>query len=89
MKIYYKPAVKASSKDGKDILSWNKVDGAEKYRVCKYIGGKLDKVSDTASNAVRFSKVTEGKTYKFAVKAYVDGKWTKVYTSDIVTVTVK
>ncbi len=81
--------MKASSKDGAVILKWNKVEGAEKYRVYKYTGGKLVKVADTEANAVRLKNVTEGKTYKYAVKAYVDGKWTKVTKSDIVSVKVK
>ena len=89
IKVYYKPAVKASSKDGAVILKWNKVEGAEKYRVYKYTGGKLVKVADTEANAVRLKNVTTGKTYKYAVKAYVDGKWTKVTKSDIVSVKVK
>ena len=89
IKVYYKPAVKASSKDGAVILKWNKVEGAEKYRVYKYTGGKLVKVADTTANAVRLKNVTTGKTYKYAVKAYVDGKWTKVTKSDIVSVKVK
>ena len=81
--------MKASSKDGAVILKWNKVEGAEKYRVYKYTGGKLVKVADTEANAVRLKNVTTGKTYKYAVKAYVDGKWTKVTKSDIVSVKVK
>ncbi len=89
VKVYYKPAVKASSKDGKVVLKWKKVVGAEKYRIYKYEGGKLTKIADTTANAVRISKVTAGKTYKYAVKAYVDGKWTKVTKSDIVSVKVK
>ncbi len=89
IKVYYKPAVKATSKNGAVILKWNKVEGAEKYRVYKYTGGKLVKVADTEANAVRLKNVTTGKTYKYAVKAYVDGKWTKVTKSDIVSVKVK
>ena len=89
IKLYYKPAVKASSKDGKVILKWNKVEGAEKYRIYKFTNGKLVKIADTTSNAVRLKNVTEGKTYKYAVKAYVDGKWTKLTSKDIVSVKVK
>ena len=89
VKVYYKPAVKASSKDGKVVLKWKKVVGAEKYRIYKYEGDKLVKVADTTANAVRINKVTAGKTYKYAVKAYVDGKWTKVTSKDIVSVKVK
>jgi len=89
VKVYYKPAVKASSKDGKVILKWKKVVGAEKYRIYKYTNNKLTKIADTDANAVRINKVTAGKTYKYAVKAYVDGKWTKVTSKDIVSVKVK
>ena len=89
VKLYYKPAVKASSKDGKVILKWKKVEGAEKYRIYRYINGKLVKIADTDANAVRINKVTAGKTYKYAVKAYIDGKWTKVTSKDIVSVKVK
>ena len=89
IKVYYKPAVKATSKNGAVTLKWNKVPEATKYRVYKYVNGKLVKVADTKANAVRISKVTTGKTYKYAVKAYVDGKWTKVTKSDIVSVKVK
>ncbi len=89
IKVYYKPAVKASSKDGAVILKWNKVEGAEKYRVYKFTNGKLVKIADTTANAVRLKNVIEGKTYKYAVKAYVDGKWTKVTSKDIVSVKVK
>jgi|GEM_PF-6925128 len=89
VKVYYKPAVKASSKDGKVVLKWKKVVGAEKYRIYKYTNNKLTKIADTDANAVRINKVTAGKTYKYAVKAYVDGKWTKVTSKDIVSVKVK
>ena len=89
IKVYYKPAVKASSKDGKVVLKWKKVVGAEKYRIYKYTNNKLTKIADTTANAVRINKVTAGKTYKYAVKAYVDGKWTKVTSKDIVSVKVK
>ena len=89
VKIYWKPAVKASSADGKVILKWAKVPDATKYRVYRYTNGKLSKIADTEANAVRISNVTAGKTYSYAVKAYVDGVWTKVSDSDIVSVKVK
>ncbi len=89
IKVYYKPAVKATSKNGAVTLKWNKVPEATKYRVYKYVNGKLVKVADTKANAVRLKNVTTGKTYKYAVKAYVDGKWTKVTKSDIVSVKAK
>ena len=48
--------------------------------------GKLKLVTETAKRAVRITGTKAGKEYSYA---YVDGKWTTVYTSDIVTVKAK
>ncbi len=89
VKIYYKPAVKITANNGSIMLRWSKVPGAEKYRVYKYVNGKLRFVTETEKRAVRITGTKAGKEYSYAVKALVDGKWTKVYTSDIATVTAK
>ena len=89
IKVYYKPAVKATSKNGAVTLKWNKVPEATKYRVYKYVNGSLKLITDTTKNAVRITGTKAGKKYSYAVKALVDGKWTKVYTSDIVSVKAK
>ena len=78
-----KPAVRASAKDGKVTLKWDAVDGADKYAVYRYTDGKLKKVTTTAKTAVRMKQEPSDKGY--AVKAHVDGKWTTVKKSDIVT----
>ena len=81
--------MKATSKNGAVTLKWNKVPGATKYRVYKYVNGSLKLITDTTKNAVRITGTKAGKKYSYAVKALVDGKWTKVYTSDIVSVKAK
>ncbi|MCR5167348.1 MAG: hypothetical protein K6C13_09045 [Oscillospiraceae bacterium] len=81
-----KPVVKATYKNGYIILTWKPVDGADKYTVYRYEKGKLRKIKATKKTSVRI-KATSGKEYKFAVKAYVNDKWTTVKKTDIVTVT--
>lgn len=81
VKVYYKPVVTAAAKDGKVTLRWKAVPGAEKYAVYR-MNGKLKKVSVTSKTAVKI-KQKEGDT-GYAVKAYVNGKWTKVTRADIV-----
>ena len=89
VKVYFKPAVKITSNNGSITLRWNKVPEAEKYRVYKLVNGKLRLVTETEKIAAKITGTKAGTKYSYAVKAYVDGKWTKVYKSDIVSVTAK
>ena len=97
VKIYYKPAVTLTTgvdkKTGKSYIriKWAEVEGATKYKVCKYVNGKLKTVTELDGDqlSVRITGTKAGTKYSYAVKAYVDGKWTKVYTSDIVSVKAK
>ncbi len=88
-KAYYKPAVKLTANKDSITIGWKSVPGAAKYKVYKYVNGKLKLVTETTKHTVRITGTKSGKEYSYAVKAYVDGKWTKVYTSDIATVTAK
>ena len=88
-KIYYKPAVKLTAKKGSIVIKWADVPGAEKYRLFKLVNGKLRLVTETEKHNILISGTKAGKEYSYAVKALVDGKWTKVYTSDIVSVKAK
>ncbi len=85
----YRPIVTARSANGSISLSWNAVAGAEKYKVCKYVDGKLRTLLEVDGTAVKITGTKAGKTYTFAVKALVNGKWTKVYSGDLVSVTAK
>lgn len=73
--------------EGKISLKWTKVDDAKKYRVCIYKNGKLSKVCETKDTSVKFSKKLS-KDSQFAVQAYVDGKWTDTFPTDLFTVIV-
>ena len=87
--IYYKPIVKAASGTNSVRLRWKAVPGAEKYAVYKYMNGKAVKVKETEKLAFKFSKLKSGKKYRYIVRAYIDGKWTTIKKSDIVTVKTK
>ena len=88
VKIYYRPAPKATFKDGKVTIKWAKVEGATMYRVMKKTSSGYELVTETEKNSVRISNVKSGK-YTYAVQALVDGKWTKVYKNDLASVTVE
>ncbi len=78
-----KPVVSASVYDGRVTLRWNVVEGASQYAVYRVTNDKLSKVTDTTdTTAVINQKPTDT---GYAVKAYVNGKWTSVSKSDIVT----
>ena len=59
---------KLESVNGGVKISWNKVNGAEKYRVY-YKGSKgWTRLADTTSTAYTDSKVSSGKTYTYTVR---------------------
>ena len=79
--IMYKPFVKVSAGFGSVKLSWEAVEGAEKYAVYKINNGRAVKLTETTKLSVRISTSEEG---IYGVKAYVNGKWTTLTTSDLV-----
>ncbi len=79
--IMYKPFVKVSAGFGSVRLSWEAVEGAEKYAVYKINDGRAVKLIETTKLSVRISTSEEG---IYGVKAYVNGKWTTLTTSDLV-----
>ena len=87
VKVYYKPAVKATVKDGKTTLSWDKVPGATKYRVYRSVNGKMKLLKET--DKAKLTVSSKSGEYTYAVRAYVNGEWTTVYKSDLITVEVE
>ena len=79
--IMYKPFVKVSAGFGSVKLSWEAVEGAEKYAVYKINDSRAVKLTETTKLSVRISTSEEG---IYGVKAYVNGKWTTLTTSDLV-----
>lgn len=86
VKVYYKPIAKAASTENSVKLTWQAVPNAQKYAIYKYADGKAVKLCETEKPAVRINKLASDTEYQYIVRAYVDGKWTTMTKSDIVTV---
>ena len=86
-----KPTVTVTSKKGKITVKWTKVEGATKYQVVEYVNGKAKKLKNLkkSKSSLTIKNRTKGTEYTFAVKAYVNGKWTKVAETDKVSVICK
>ena len=88
--IYYTPdfskpyIIKAEPQDGKVALNWISVDGATQYAVYYTVGGKWYNAGTTTALGKYVTGLTGGTKYGFAVKAYVNGAWTGITSSDIV-----
>ena len=64
------PNVSITSANGKPKLSWNAVNGADKYRVYRSTDGVNFKYYDTTTKTAYTNKsVTAGTTYYYKVKA--------------------
>lgn len=89
VKVYYKPIAKATAGRNRIKLSWTEVPNAEKYAIYKYVDGKAVKITETTKLSVIIKGLKPDTEYKYIVRAYVDGKWTDMKISDIVTVKTK
>lgn len=69
-------------KDNVLTIKWQAVDDAEKYEIYLVKNGKVAKLKETDKRIVKYT-LEIGKEYQFVVRAYVDGKWTTIKTSDI------
>ena len=87
--VYFKPIVKAESTENSAILTWQAVPDAEKYAIHKYADGKALKLCETEKRAVKITRLSPDTEYHYIVSAYVDGKWTTMLRSDIVTIRTK
>lgn len=80
-----KPVItKAQGQDGRVALNWTSVNGATNYAVYTYLNGKWSLAGYRTATGMYVRNLTNGTTYGFAVKAYVNGAWTSVSSSDIV-----
>ena len=87
--VYFKPIVKAESTENSAILTWQSVPDAEKYAIHKYADGKAVKLCEAEKRAVKITRLSPDTEYQYIVSAYVDGKWTTMLRSDIVTIRTK
>ena len=80
-----KPVItKAQSQDGQVALNWTSVSGATNYAVYTYLNGTWSLAGYRTATGMYVRNLANGTTYGFAVKAYVNGAWTSVSSSDIV-----
>lgn len=88
-KLLTTPNVKASANDESVKLSWNKINGAEKYRVYYKSRKGWTRMVDTTSTSYIDSKVSSGKTYTYTVRCINSSanKFTSGYDAKGVTVT--
>ena len=68
----------------------NKVEGATKYAVYRYTNGKYKAVKKSMTGTkLTIKNLKSGTTYKYIVRAYVNGKWTTLSKKDLVSVKIK
>ena len=80
-----KPVITEAEAGDKSVkLTWNGVEGAERYGVYYYIGGRWSFAGYTNELSMNVTGLTNGSSYGFAVKAYVNGAWTAVTSADMV-----
>ncbi len=84
-----KPIVTATATKNSIKLKWNAVSDATKYRVYKIVNGKARLVIETTKHGLNINKAKSDTEYQYIVRAYVDGSWTSMKKSDIVTVKTK
>ena len=69
---------------GQAYLTWTAVSGATNYAVYSVINGQWQNHGYTRNGYMTVTGLANGIRYGFAVKAYVNGAWTSVTSSDIV-----
>ena len=84
-----KPIVTASSDENSVTLRWNKIEGAEAYAVYKVTDGKAKKLIETQKNGVKINGLESQTEYSYIVRVKINGEWSTMTKSDIVTVLTK
>ena len=80
-----KPKItKVTPDNGQVTLSWSGVSGATNYAVYSVVNGQWQNHGYTRNGYMTVTGLANGIRYGFAVKAYVNGAWTSVTSSDIV-----
>ncbi|MBQ4226199.1 MAG: hypothetical protein II664_07795 [Oscillospiraceae bacterium] len=82
-----RPVLSAAADENGIKLSWTAADNAEKYKVYNYSEGRFIQLYEGTGRSIRIKKVEADCEYSYAVTAFINGEWTKVRSSEIVTVT--
>lgn len=72
---YTAPTITFEKGDGAVKLTWEKVEGAEKYAVYGYKNGKWEAIGQGDSNSYVLKDLQPGKEYKVCVATKLNGKW--------------
>lgn len=83
------PAVQATSRDSKVMLSWQPVENAVAYEIDLMDGEDIVKVGDTTQTSYAYTDVNVNESYSFLVRAYDGDSFSDYTTDNIVTVIVK
>ncbi len=67
--------VKATASAGKVVLTWDAVTGATKYKVRRNDGSGWVDYKVVSTNSLTDTNVVNGTSYRYAVYAYVNGKY--------------
>lgn len=81
-----KPSFSAAVENGKAVLSWGKIDGAESYNIYQYANGKYVLLGSTKKTSFRLRGLKDNKTYKFIVTAVNEKGESEYSKADIITV---
>ena len=80
-----KPRItKVVPQNGQVALNWTNVSGATQYAVYYTVNGRWTLAGKRTTNGMYVRNLSNYVMYGFAVKAYVNGSWTSVSSSDIV-----
>ncbi len=88
--IVTKPSTKVSgTADTNSVkLSWTAASGAQMYKVCEYVNGKWNDVTETTDTSYTIKNLKAGTDYKYAVVINSSNMWLNDY-SNAITVTTK
>lgn len=81
------PVTKVSVGDGELSVRWSKVDGADKYRVVKYVDGKYAVVAQTTATKYLIEDLENDKQCGVLVLACYKGTWSTYTTENLIIAT--
>ena len=81
------PKISVAAGDGKAVLAWGAVNGADLYRVFSIVNGKAKQLAETKDCSYTATGLTNGQKTGFVVLSRVNGQWSTYTNSDVVYVT--
>ena len=83
------PKVRVTSTgDGSVTLSWDAIDGAEKYAVAEVINGKyINATTSLTDTTYTVDNLANGYEHTFLVQSYINGRWSNFSEADYVKAT--